>query len=298
MEFAFSEDAPIGNECRRLLMSEAAGAQARLTAFAGDPDLTIHEVRRHNKRMRGILLLTRPVLDSGDPSRASRLIRDAARRFSPARDALVRQETFDRLFELSGKARLSPSALAVRQQLGERHEAILQDEGLPIEVEGASRDFAEAARLIENWDWDQVGPEIAFSAVVSNYRLGLRHYENSRASRDPHECHEWRKRAKYLAFHYQLLTFLDPEEFATRAALAEELASWLGEHHDLAVLEDALADHGSFGLSRKSAQNLVTLCEQRRAELEKDAFARGALVYLDPPEALHERFASGLAVPA
>lgn len=295
MEFAFSGEAPIGSECRRVLLEEFAGAQERLAVFEESPDLTIHETRKHNKRIRGIFLLTRPILDSGDISRANRLVRDAARRFSDARDALVLQETCDKLLTRYGRKRVGPALATGRGILQQRHDRILKDKDLPAAAGSASRDFAEARRLVEGWNWDQVTVEVVFTGVVSNYRLGLRHYESSRASRDPHECHEWRKRAKYLSFHYQLLNFLDPITLGSRATLAEELASWLGEHHDVAVLEETLADYGDLGISAKSAQTLVRLCEERRLELERDAFERGAVVYLDRPEALHERFAASAA---
>ena len=42
-------------------------------------------------------------------------------------------------------------------------------------------------------------------------------------------------------------------------------------------------------------QTLIRLCEERRRELEQDAFERGAVVYLDRPESLHERFAASAA---
>lgn len=295
MEFAFKGIEPIGSECRSVFLAEAEGAFGHLTGFDDDPDRVIHETRRHNKWMRGLLLLARPVLDSGDLSKANRLVRDAARRFSPARDALVRQDTCAGLLDRFGRKRVGPSHAVVMEELQRRHTQIFRDGSLAGEVKGAIGDFAEAARLVEAWDWSQVTYEVAFSGIVSNYRLGLRHFENSRASRDPHECHEWRKRAKYLSFHYQLLAFLDPGEFAQRASLAEELASWLGEHHDLAVLEETLSDHEDLGISAKSALTLIRLCEQRRVEIEKDAFERGAVVYLDRPEALHEWFAGRVA---
>lgn len=295
MDFAFTGEASIGSECRRVLLAEFAGAQARLAAFDENPDLTVHETRKHNKRIRGLFLLTRPVLESGDISRANRIVRDAARRFSHARDALVKQDTCDKLLDRFGRKRVGPALATVRGILQDRHDRILKDEDFPTGAENAARDFAEAERLVEGWNWDQVTLEIAFSAVVSNYRLGLRLYETCRASRDPHECHEWRKRAKYLAFHYQLFRFLDPELYTPRALLAEELASWLGEHHDLAVLEETLADYADLDISAKSAQTLIRLCEERRTELENDAFERGAVVYLDRPETLHGKFAESAA---
>lgn len=296
MDFAFSGDAPLGSECRRLLLGEAATAVSRLAVIADEPDLVIHETRKHNKRMRGILLLALPVLDSGELSRANRLVRDAARRFSEARDALVRRETCENLLERFEKKRLGPGFAEVCETFADRHRRVLRHGDLDAAAEAAARDFAEAARIVEEWDWDRVDTEIVFAGFVSNYRLGIQHFENSRATRDPHECHEWRKRAKYLSFHYRLFSFLDPKEFGKRAELAEELASWLGEHHDLAVLEESLADHRDLGIGKGLSADLIRLAEQARLEIENDAFERGSLVYLDSPERLHERVEAGVGL--
>lgn len=294
MSFAFSAGAPVGEECRRVLLAEAEGARSGLARFEEDPDGTVHEARKHNKRMRSVLLMARPVLDSGDIAKANRIVRDAARRFSPARDALVRQETLAKLVGRFGSGRLGRAGGKVRKRLRERHDRILRDVAFPERTEAASRDFAEAARIVENWDWSQVGMEEVLAAVVSNYRHAVAHFERSRESRDPDECHEWRKRAKYLSFHYRLLAFLDPAALGPRAELAEELASWLGEHHDLAVLEETLLDHEGLGLSSGAALALVRLCEERRAELEEAAFERGAIVHAERPEDLSERLGEGV----
>lgn len=300
MDFTFRGEEPIGNECRNVFLAETESALGHLTGFGptgfgDDPDRVIHETRRHNKRLRGLLLFARPVLDSGDLSRAARLVRDAARRFSPARDAFVREEVCGMLLTRFGRKRVGPSHSTVMKELRSRHDKILEDPNFRSEITAAAGDFAEAARLVEAWDWTRVTFDVVFSGMVSNYRLGLRHFETARATRDPHQCHEWRKHTKYLSFHYQLLGFLDPGEFGARAMLAEELASWLGEHHDLAVFEETLADHRSLGISAKSALTLIRLCEQRRIDLEKDAFDRGSVVYLDRPEAMHERLAESVA---
>ncbi len=298
MDFAFSGDAPIGSECRRVLLEEAGEAMARLAAFGEAPDLAIHEVRKHNKRLRGTLLLARPVLDTSDLSQANRLVRNAARRFATARDALVLRESCAKLLERYEGPRSGTDFDRLDGLLAERHTRSLREGDLAAEAVAASRDFGEAARLIEAWNWSQVTLEIAFSAAVSNYRLGLRHYEQAKISRDPHECHEWRKRVKYLSFHCHLLAFLDPGEMADRATAAEELASLLGEHHDFAVLEETFSGKEDLGISPESRQILVRLSEERRAELETEAFERGGLVHGDRPDALHERFASRFAVPA
>lgn len=289
MDFILSREAPVGSECRRLFLAEADAAVARLAAFSEDPDATIHETRKSNKRMRAICLLARPVLDSGDLSEANRIIRNAARRFAEARDLLVRQETCDHLAAQFGPDRAGTALETVKARFRAEHAAIMNGEGFGEEVEAVSREFLDAMRLVGDWHWDRVDFEIVVSAVVSNYRLGLRDFETARASRDPHDCHEWRKRVKYLSFHFQLLREFDPEAFGIRSVVAEELASWLGEHHDLAVFEESLEDVESLGITEAEAKTLTRLSQERRLELETDAFERGALVYFDRPEALRER---------
>lgn len=291
MEFAFSDGVPVGSECRRVLMEEVEGAVSQLAHFNEYPDVAIHETRKHNKRLRSVLLLARPVLDSGDLSPANRLIRDAARLFSEARDALVLQETCEKL------AAHFPdeSEKAFRTVLGAlsaRHAALLQDENLPCKITRASGDFREAGEVIGRWNWDQVTYEEVFSAVVSNYRLGYKDFEKARASRDPEECHDWRKRAKYLSYHLTLLTPLDPVEIGEWAVATGELASSLGEHHDLAVFETAIGDGADYGISEKAGRAICKLSSRRRAELEDRAFEDAKLIYRDTADELHLRFSA------
>lgn len=295
MEYAFSGKASIGEECRALLLAEGVAAATRLAGFDENRDLTTHEVRKINKRMRGLFLLARPVLDGGEISRANRLVRDAAKRLSDARDAFVLVESCDKLSLHFAKRRAAASFEAVREALVRNHAVRIADPALATQAEAAAGDFREACRIVEDWNWDAMTPAIAFSAAVSNYLLGIREYERSRTTRDPHDCHEWRKRAKYLSFHCLLFTYLDPAEIGERAKLAEELASWLGEHHDLAVLEETLSEPGKLGIPAKAADTVIRFSKERRAGIEDAAFERGAIVYRDRPEALHERFDAALA---
>lgn len=290
MEFAFSDGVAVGNECRRVLLEEVEGAVSQLARFDEDPDVAIHETRKHNKRMRGVLLLARPVLDSGDLGPANRLVRDAARLFSDARDALVLQDTCDRLSAHFGEE--SEKAFAtVRAVLESRHASLLKDESLSLKIAGAITDFREAGAIIERWNWDQVTYDEVFSAIVSNYRAGAKDFERARDSRDPEECHDWRKRAKYLSYHLTLLTPLDPVAMGEWAVAAGELASWLGEHHDLAVFESAIGGGSDYGISGKAARTLIKLSAKRRTELEDHAFKEGKVIYRDTAEDLHRRFA-------
>ena len=119
------------------------GAVSQLAHFNDDPDVAIHETRKHNKRLRSVLLLARPVLDSGDLSQANRLVRDAARLFSDARDALVLQETCGKL-SARFPTKFEKAFATVHRVLVARHAAMLRDEELPSKISRASGDFCEA----------------------------------------------------------------------------------------------------------------------------------------------------------
>ncbi len=283
MDFAFSDGVALGGECRRVALEEVEGAISRLACFHEDPDIAIHEVRKHNKRIRSVLLLAGSALDPDDLARTNRLVRDAARLFSGARDAFVLQDTCDKL-----AARFPGDAGDVLQQVrdtfAERHAACLLDAELPGKISRAGDDFREAGQSIGQWDWEQVTREAIFRAILSHSLRGLSDFEKARRSRDPEDCHDWRKRTKALSYHLTLLAPLDAEgkEGVEKGALdAGELASSLGEHHDLAVFEEAVGEGMDQGVFPGAARLLPALAAKRREELEEEMFARGEVLYRD-----------------
>ena len=267
MDFAFSDGVPLGGECRRVAGEEVEAAISRLTHFHEDPDIAIHEVRKHNKRIRSVLLLSGSALDPDDLARTNRLVRDAARLFSGARDAFVLQDTCDKLAarfpEDAGD--MLPLLREVRDTFAERHAACLHDRELPGKIARACDDFREAGESIARWDWEQVTREEIFGAILSHYQRGVSDFETARRSRDPEDCHDWRKRTKALSYHLTLLAPLDAEgkegneSIEQRSLDAGELASSLGEHHDLAVFEEAVGEGVEQGIFPGAARLLPAL---------------------------------------
>lgn len=295
MGFVFTYGDPVGEECQRVLREEIAGAVAQLARFRENPDLAIHETRKHNKRLRATLQLTRPVLDTGEVGAASRLIRDAARIFSVARDAVVLQQTRGLLVERFVIEPGSPGMAKLERELQDRHDEILNAVDFGDCVDGASHDFAEAGLLLEQWDWSQMSYEIVFSAVMANYRAGFAEMETARETRDPEDFHDWRKRAKSLSYQLTLLSSLQPDWLEGYALATGELGSFLGEHHDLALFEEAIGDGKGFHLSATETAGIIDLAKMRQRELEALAFARGREIYHATPDEMHCRLSDLIA---
>ena len=64
--------------------------------------------------------------------------------------------------------------------------------------------------------------------------------EKARVSRDPEECHDWRKRAKYLSYHLTLLSPLDPASIGEWAVATGELAGQPGYLEQVRPAQDFL----------------------------------------------------------
>jgi CHAD domain-containing protein len=101
--------------------------------------------------------------------------------------------------------------------------------------------------------------------------------------------HEWRKQTKYLWHQLQLLqaTWTDSEkELVNRI---HQVATLLGEDHDLAVLCETLAaDPLTYG-GHHILKGVFAVIDQRRGELERQAFALGREIYREPPRTFTSR---------
>ena len=96
--------------------------------------------------------------------------------------------------------------------------------------------------------------------------------------------HEWRKRSKDLWYHVTILREAWEAPLKAYADEAHELSNRLGDDHDLAVLLEwthgrAIAVGGSGGRA-----NLEGVAEERRAQLQREAFALGGLLYAERPK--------------
>ena len=85
-----------------------------------------------------------------------------------------------------------------------------------------------------------------------------------------------------------------PGPFTALAEEAHTLSDHLGDHHDLGVFAEHIAEQ-PWPVS-VDAERFVGFCHERRAELQQDAFALGARLYAEKPKAFARRARAYLTV--
>jgi len=292
MAYCFAiNDASVEKGFRRIaveLLRRAIDQSDRAAAGGGaQTQETIHELRKHCKKLRGLLRLVRPGFAGYRAENAA--VRDAARRLSPARDAEILVETFDRLVT-PGKP-VAAGVAAVRQRLAARCEELARGQNAAAALTEFRDMMAEARQRARRWELEAGGFKAlsgGLEETVERARKAMRDARrNASPWASPEAFHEWRKSAKDHWYHARLLTPVFPELMRPHAAVAEELGEVLGLHHDLSVLREAI---GAGQDDAEAVAMLSDLAAAREAEATARGFALGGRLLAEEPAALAARW--------
>lgn len=289
MGYCFArEDASVEDGFRRIateLFDKAIG-QAEKAQAAGPAagDETIHELRKHCKKLRGLYRLVRPVFDGYAVENAA--MRDAAGGLSSARDAEVLVQTFDWLV---GSVDPPPEPVAaIRAGLLVRREALAGADNAGEALACFRDTMAAARRRARRWRLDGNGFDALAEGIETGLARARRAMRQARSNGSPEAFHEWRKRAKDHWYHARLLVPMWPEALGTHVRISEQLGELLGRHHDLCVLRDTIVQDRAHG--REAADLVRVLAERREADIAAASLAIGARLLAEEPQALVRRW--------
>ena len=130
--------------------------------------------------------------------------------------------------------------------------------------------------------WRAIGP--GFRAAYSEGRSACETVLNDAA---PENFHEWRKRAKDLWYQVTLLRPVWPEQMDALAQELETLGEYLGDDHDLFVLQQNLREQCTD--ESGELEILYSLIDERQRELRAAAVALGRRIYAEKPWQFSER---------
>jgi CHAD domain-containing protein len=287
MAFRLKLREPLPDGLKRVFREQIDSALHMCQNPAKERGVTVHEVRKHLKKLRAAMRLAIGEVGKNCHANEDRCVRKIGRLISDLRDAQVRLQTFIELRDQAAKKS--------QQQL-----FLLTEELLLLERDSFSAAFAGwqtqaipqlervKARLmdwpLEGLIWKQI-----CGAVAKIYRRGQRGLAKTIADPVPENFHEWRKRVKDIWYQLRILQPLNRVVLEEMAHDAEVLGELLGREHDLDFLLARLEkESGDEALASELGQ-LQKLIGKRCKRLRRDALELGRRFYAEPVKAFAKR---------
>jgi CHAD domain-containing protein len=256
-------------------------------------DEAVHGARKHLKRARSGLRLLRP-LDEAAYQRENRRLRDAGRRLSGVRDDRVLLARLGELLQKETKPARRRLILRLRKELDTARRRHWRELSSAQAIHRIEDSLGEAARRVHVWPVPSDAGAAPVLAVRKIYKKGRKALERSRKHPSDERLHEARKQAKHLAQALEILTGDKPPKKAKKVLeRAGDVGDWLGDDHDLAVVE-ASFQHLRGG-RRKTKRKLEERLEKRRARLQKKALKAAGKLYRKKPKSVLLSPAAGSA---
>ena len=276
------ESAPEG--VRRMAAEQLDKALEHLACQDGKRDKHIHEARKATKRLRALVRLVRRELGDEVYALENQCYRDAGQRLSELRDATVLIETVDRLVESLGKDVPKSRFARVRAWLVERRDQVYgQVANSDRAVQEVIANLTQARERLENWNLQRQGWGGIRVGLQRIYARGRRDFAAAYALPSDEAFHDWRKQAKYLWYHTQILENVWPPVMQALAGELDQLGELLGQDHDLAVLRTTvLAEFPRTGATA-TLRALESRIGEVRARKQAEAHLQAERIYLERP---------------
>ncbi len=281
-EFRFRLDESLTQGIGRIARHETTAAALFVETLSVDPDRSVHEIRKHCKRLRGMARLVRDVVGPAEYHRVNRGLRDMARMFADARDSRVRLDTLDALradHELPPD--FAPELDAVRLGLSEDHAR--QTEMLansPLVRESALIALAQASRRFQGWEVPQDASSLG-GGLTRMYTRGARRRAEAGTTDRAEVYHDWRKRAKYLRYGLELLGPAWPSVLGAHEDELHALTDLLGDANDATQL--ASVPHFSGAALTGPSEGMRGLIHAYRSDHWTQALGLGSRLYAERP---------------
>jgi CHAD domain-containing protein len=273
----------------RLILQEQIATASRALQGENVSDESIHTARKCIKKARATLRLMRDAIPKEAYRRENVALRDAGRHVSAIRDAKVLIEALDLLIEKEKLQRASFKLL--RETLeGERDAARMSAADARSGRIAARRVLNAVHRRVATWSAAPVPWSTLRKSLKRIYSHGRKNLKEARAGTTPERLHEWRKQVKYLWHQLQVLAPLRPGPIGENADQLHRLSDYLGDDHDLAVLNEKAHQHAGVIRGKRSLNALTGAIQRRRKALEQKAFVLGRRLYSEKPAAFVIRF--------
>lgn len=283
MSYSFKQRSDTDGQVRDIAADQIKSA-IELAGTGEDFDKTVHDLRRRCKKIRGLLRLVKPNFRQFEDENAA--LRHAADTLSAVRDAAVMVETFDLAMQESWAGNLSwDRKQALRGVLTAHLEEVAAAQDPAHLLEDFATAMKKALGRVDDWSLSGDGFQLLAPGLRETYGAMRKRMEKAARSNDPHDFHEWRKQAKNHWFQVGLLSDAAPHILASRKSHLNQLGDLLGDHHNIAVLAETLAERDG-PLDPALAKGLAA---QQQALADK-ALPLGRELAVENPAVLTARF--------
>jgi CHAD domain-containing protein len=277
---------------RRIAREEIDDALALLEKKGADPAETVHELRKRLKKIRAVVRLVREELGEEVFRRDNRTLRDLGRTLSPARDAAVRVSALERLKEEYPDEYPDGDMAELRKRFAARHRDAVRRLRRGSALSSLAGELRRLRRRVRAWPLSREGFPCLEAGLRRSFKDGRDGETEAYRSRTDEAFHEWRKRAKGLRYHVELLQPVWPRVMDDVEKALHELTDHLGDDHDLGELSRALRASSEPSRGKKSTRRVLDLIGRRRSELQAKARPAGARIYSEKPRVFATRMES------
>jgi CHAD domain-containing protein len=290
-------DQPIDAAVAATLDERLAHAIEQLRETAPEDRTTaIHDARKDLKKLRSLLRLIGPGVKRRERRRENTAFAEVGRSLSSARDADVMVEVVDDLTERAAGQVPEATFVALRQALRDAAQDI-QGEVDEATLAAAAAELEAARVRLAAWSMDKLRDAALIEGMARGYARGRAELAVAQEP-DPsaEHLHEWRKRVKDLWYQQRLLRDAWPGVLRAQIDELDQLATLLGDDHDLFVLGELLrSGEGAAARVPADLDPLIATIDARRAGILVEARSLGSRVYAEKPEAFERRHAAYLA---
>ncbi len=291
MSFEFTQRRRIAHQVREIAGEQISKAIEESGAGADAFDDVVHRVRRRCKKLRGLVRLVEPHFDGF--AEENKAFREAANGLSSTRDAAVMEETWLALVTFDIK-HSGPDAMPseLTNKVGAAFDAREKESAQTASPEKLLGDFRqifeEAGERASHWHLTGSRFERIGDGLEKTYRGMRKAMHSAEHTQAPEQMHDWRKVVKYHWHHVGLFLPAAPAMLAARKDALGKLGDKLGDHHNLAVLEDTLGKMDILGAGERDVVRKAIAGQQ--AKLSEGAFVLGRQLAAERPSALRARF--------
>ena len=287
MGFRLKLREPLPDGLKRVFHEQIQSALQLCLHPAKERGVTVHEVRKHLKKLRAAMRLAVGEIGKKRHAREDRCVREIGRLVSDLRDAQVRLQTLIQLRDETAKGS--------EEDRFPRIEALLS-----LERESFSAAFAgwqkqaipkleRVGERLSKWPLAGITWKQICGAVGKIYKRGQRGLAKTIKQPVPENFHAWRKRVKDLWYQLRILQPLNRVVLEEMAHQAEILGELLGREHDFDFLLARLEKESGDEMLRDELMQLQKLISKRGKRLRRDALELGRRFYAEPAKAFAKR---------